>query len=362
MIREAGAKPVVLFVTYTMRVPPVGGAFFRALRLALEFARRGWAPVICNNGPMLSDPKIDRAGDQVPIVALDREAPGLDAALARDTFLSFDPAVIVFGEGPFEVMRVFYDGARRTGRPLVVLDQYYNDQLVPDTAGVDLLLLYGLRAFWQDRPRLGPGVELVPPFIEAVTPPAELPVPEALRDRPWLTVVAYQDEILARGIELAARPEARGANVLTLSRAPDEARRLLDRAGIAPERSLALPPQDDATLFGLLGASRVAVISNGFLQIMDTLALACPVICLPRGVGITAYNVDDIFRRYVSIDEGPWRQRRRLADWLRRSPFPPALRAALATERGGARRSADRIESLVVRPVEVRAERQVAWR
>ena len=68
-------RPVVLFVTYTMIVPIVGGAFFRALRLAVEMHRRGWSPVICNNGPMLDDPKIEQARGAVRLVALDREAP-----------------------------------------------------------------------------------------------------------------------------------------------------------------------------------------------------------------------------------------------------------------------------------------------
>jgi hypothetical protein len=361
MSREPRSKPVVLLVTYTMLVPVVGGAFFRALRLAGELARRGWAPVLANSGPGLRDPKIDEARRHVTFVDLDREAPGLTDEVAGEIFRSYDPDVIVFGESPFQVMRVFYDGALLAGTPLVVLDQYYNDWLLPETEGVDLLLLYGLRTFWP-RARLRPPAELVPPFIEAVTPAAELPVPAHLASRPWITLVAYQDEILARGVELAASPEAAEAAILTVSREPVRARRLLDEAGIGSERSAALGLPDDATLFGLLGASRVAILSNGFLQVMDSLAMACPVVCLPRGAGITAYNIDDRFRPYVSIDEGLPQQRERLATWLRRTPISPALQADLATERGGVSCSADRIEALASAHVRLAPERRLAWR
>jgi len=243
-------------------------------------------------------------------------------------------------------MQVFYAGAKVVQRPLVVLDQFYNNSLIPDTRDIDLVLLYGLRTFWERDFRLGLPFVLVPPFVETVTPTADLPIPAHLRSAPWVTVIAYQQEILERGVALAAQARRSEVVIITVSHAPDEARGVLDKAGISSNRSVTLPLQSDATVFGLMGASRVAIISNGFLQIMEALAMACPVICLPRGVGITSFNIDERFGRYVSIDESEHRQRDRLIHWLAETPFSSAMRAALATERGGLRRCADLIEEV----------------
>ena len=71
------SENVILFITYTMNNPIVGGAFMRAFRLATEMSRRGWRPIICNSGPMLADPKIAAAEESIEFIRLVRERPEL---------------------------------------------------------------------------------------------------------------------------------------------------------------------------------------------------------------------------------------------------------------------------------------------
>src|SRR5262249_53371164 len=151
-----------------------------------ELHRRGWSPVICNVGPMLDDPKIDAARRYLRFVELSHNTDPTDHQMICRFFASFDPLVVVMGEGAFPAMQGFYDGARAVGRPFVVLDQFYNHQLLPWKDGVALAPFYGLKSFWKDDLRLAPPYVLIPPFIERVTPQAELPVPAQLRDRPWV--------------------------------------------------------------------------------------------------------------------------------------------------------------------------------
>ncbi len=344
-------RPVALFVTYTMLDPIVGGAFFRALRLARELHRRGWSPVICNSGPMLDDPKVRQAEGIVQFVSLARDAPGFNSRAARRQFESLHPAVVIMGEGPFETMRVFYNGARRVGRPFVVLDQYYNDWLLPETDGVDLVLLYGLKSFWRDDLRLDEPYVLVPPFIETVTPKAELPVPEHLHGHPWVTLIAYESAVLKKGVDLIAGLGEIDAALIIVSHDPGEAMDLLHPCGIAARKTVVLPLQSDANVFGLFAASRVTVVSCGFLQIMEALAMASPVIALQRGsgVGMGSLNIDDRFLPFVSFGEAPARQRERMRRWLASHPFPPDLVERLQHERGGASRCAEYIEALMRR-------------
>jgi hypothetical protein len=100
-------------------------------------------------------------------------------------------------------------------------------------------------------------------------------------------------------------------------------------------------------MFGLLGASSVAVISNGFLQIMESLAMACPVLCIDRGVGLWAWLVDDRFKGVVSIGQSLSEQSQRLRKWVAHPPIDAELRDALQTERNGCRLSAELIEQVV---------------
>ncbi len=343
-------KRVALFVTYTMSVPVVGGAFFRALRLAGELYRRGWAPIICNDGPMLDDPKIHQAQGQIQFVQLQRERHGLHPRVAYQFFQSFDPAVIIFGESPFETMKAYYRAAQLVTRPLVLLDQFYGPWLMPEKSmAADLVLLYGLRTFWQTDAHLPHDYRLIPPFIQMVTPKHKLPIPAHLHDRPWVTLIAYDPAVLRKGIALLAVLQHGAEAIITVSPQPAQAETWLEQNGIASERRVSLPLQHDAHVFGLMSSSRVALISNGYLQIMEALALACPVICIDReGAGIAAWTVDERFKPYVSIGEAEPQQQRRLQQWLAESPLTAALRAALQVERNGIRVSADAIEKVAL--------------
>jgi len=125
------SENVILFITYTMNNPIVGGAFMRAFRLATEMSRRGWRPIICNSGPMLADPKIAAAEESIKFIRLVRERPELTVDVAAAEFAAMNPDIIVMGEGPISPMRLYYDAARRLPQPFIVLDQFYNDRLLP---------------------------------------------------------------------------------------------------------------------------------------------------------------------------------------------------------------------------------------
>ena len=348
-------NPVILFVTYTMNQPaPVGGAFFRALRLAVEFHNRGWIPIICNRGPSLNDPKIDQARAKIQFIDLDVKIPGCDSKAAYVFFKSLKPDIVVFGEGPLESMQIYYDGARMINRPFVLLDQYYSRWLVKRRRHVDLLLLNGLKSFWKDEGELYPREVIIPPHIEAVTPKTSIPVPPHLHAKPWVTLIAYDSLVLQKGIQLLAHLENIDEEVvcITVSHEPGEAEQLMFSAGMNSQRLVHLPLQNDANVYGLMEVSQVLLISNGFLQIMEALALATPVICISRGIGITAFNIDERFKPFVSIDEDENCQVQRLKQWLTHSNslFPPALREELKLERNGVKICTDLIEEVKRQP------------
>ena len=344
----AAMRKVVLFVTYTMANPIVGGAFVRAVRLAGEMAKRGWHPVIANWGPLLNDPKVEEVKDKVEFVSLDRDLPGLTRQRLQRQFGGFHSDIVVMGEGPFPRMELFYEAARRQDCPFVVLDQFYNHELMPWKKGVDLALLYGLASFWDGELRLEPPYEVVPPFIEAVRPKSELPVPSHLHERPWITLVAYDDYVCEKGLDLLARLDNEDAAIIAISRDPDSCSRLARSRDLEPARLVTLPLQSDANAFGFFGASAVTLVSNGFLQIMEALAMASPVIALERGagVGMTGFNIDKRFVPYVSLEHSLEEQAAHLNDWLRKSPISAELRARLSAERHGLHYCANRIEAV----------------
>jgi glycosyltransferase involved in cell wall biosynthesis len=341
-------RKVVLFVTYTMAKPIVGGAFIRAVRVAGEMAKRGWHPVIANWGPLLDDPKVEEAKGPVEFVLLDRDRPGLTQRGMQRQFAGYHPAIVVMGEGPFPAMELFYKAARNLDCPFIVLDQFYNHELMPWRKGVDLALLYGLASVWGDELRLEPPYEIVSPFIETVTPQCELPVPERLHGRQWITLVAYDDYVCQRGFELLARLDDKDAAIVAISRDPETCSRTACFHDIDSARLITLPLQSDANVFGFFAASAVTLVSNGFLQIMEALAMASPVIALERGegVGMTGFNIDQRFVPYVSFEHNLEEQAVRLNRWLKKSPISAELRARLTAERHGLHYCVNRIEAV----------------
>jgi hypothetical protein len=347
--RNERERPVVLFITYTLWTPLVAGAFIRALRLAMKFYERGWKPIICNTGPMIEDPKVDQALGAVEFFALNHAAHAPNKGVAREVFKSMNPQVIIMGEGPFSATMPFYEGAKLVGCPFVVLDQFYNNWMKPEHKGVDLLLLYGLESFWRGDIQLESPYRVIPPFIEAVTPKDELPVPARLHDEKWLTLIAYSDDVLWRGIEVLSSLGDAPAVFIIVSPSPAGAVEMLKEAGVPAHKYFALPLQSDANIYGLTQASCAMLVSNGFLQIMDSLALGKPVIAIYRGpyAGMCLMNIDDRFVPFVSFDENEEQQRKRLLRWLEANPIPPHLLLALQAERGGTTRCVDMIEELV---------------
>ena len=110
-------------------------------------------------------------------------------------------------------------------------------------------------------------------------------------------------------------------------------------------------------------ASAVALVSNGFMQIMECLALGCPVIALERGtgVGMSELNIDKRFLPYVSLGEPIDQQLKRVWAWLDSDPFSPEMRRRLCLERHGISYCATRIESIYHRNLWERS-RPPRWR
>jgi hypothetical protein len=341
----------VLFVTYTMANPYAVGVFFRALRLSCELHKRGWIPFICNRGPLPEDPKMDLAKDACRIFSIEADSPAEDFEKAVAMFRGIAPDVVVFGETPLPFLLPLYDAVRTLRAPLLVLDQYYSERLSADRTGVDLFLLYGLHALWKDPPRGRRGLyKVVPPFIEEVTPKERLAAPAQYRNLRWLTIAGFDRRVLEGGIALAAALNDPSALVITVSHRPEAAARLMEKAGIPASRRLALPLLSDADLFGYMAASRALVLANGFMQIMEGLALGCPVICIDRGIGMDGWGLHDTFAPFVSIEEPPAEQLRRLRGWMERCPFSPEQLDALRGERGGLRQCAGEIENAAAHP------------
>ena len=110
-----------------------------------------------------------------------------------------------------------------------------------------------------------------------------------------------------------------------------------------------MPLLKDADLFGWIATSRAAVVSNGFMQMMEVLALGCPAICVDRGIGMWSWSLAKELSPYLSLGEKPEQQQERLAGWLRKSPLSDEQQAALKLERHGARVCADLFEAAAQR-------------
>jgi len=342
--RSASPRPRALFITYTLSSPYAVGVFFRALRLAAELHARGWDITIWNRGPAIYDPKLESLQAKVALIHHGWGDGELTPESAAARFRAVRPDVVILGEMPFAGMEAVGSAAAMLGRPLVVLEQFYRDDFGSGRLQPDLVLLYGLRCFW-NRHETRSWV-LVPPFISEVAPKRRLAVPAALHTAPWIAVLGFEPMVLRRGIELAASLPSREFALVTVSEDPTAARTEACAAGIPPDRTVALPLQPDAELFGLISASAVSILANGFMQIMESLALGCPALCIHRGIGMDKPLLDSRFEPYVSLQEPEERQRERLMSWLAASPFPPDLARGLAGERDGAAVCADRIQHL----------------
>jgi hypothetical protein len=341
-------RRTVLIVTYTLEHPATVGVFFRALRLGFELTARGHRVVVLNAGPVPRDPKVDAARGRIEIGEIPWGGPRFPIELARDRMAAVGADLIVFGEGPFDTMQTAFRAARGQWPPLMMLDQYYQDWLVTKRSDVDLVLLYGLTSFVKPGEfRFGPRFRLIPPFIRDVTPVAELPMPDEMRGEPWVTVLGFEPVVLEKGLELiAALPEPRPA-VVALSHDPESTRWLAGARGVDPRRVVTPGLRHDADLFGFMAGGRAVILANGYMQILEALALARPAVCIMRGVGLEAWTVADCYKVYVSIDEPFETQRDRLAGWVAAPPFPGDLAQRLAAERDGARHVADAAEALM---------------
>jgi len=270
-----------LLVTYTMADPAAVGVFFRALRLSRELHRRGWTCVVFNYGPIPDDPKVDESRGTCEIIRFDSDNSQRDLDLILGIYRRIAPGVVLFGEYPLHFMEPLLLGARLlVTPPVLVLDQYYGPDSGAELWGVDVYLVYGVGSLWTDSRPPRRSLAVIPPFIDLVTPKGELPVPAALAALPWMTIVGFDPRVMCAGIELLARLCDVGVAGVVLSHDPAEAARLMREAGVPNDRAVALPLQHDGILFGLIAASRVVVLANGFMQLAEAVALGCPALSI----------------------------------------------------------------------------------
>jgi hypothetical protein len=340
-----------LLVTYTMADPAAVGVFFRALRLARELHRRGWTCVVFNYGPIPDDPKVSESRRTCEIIRFDSDDSQRDLDRILAIYRRIAPRVVLFGEYPLHFMEPLLLGARLlVTPPVLVLDQYYGPDAGAELWGVDTFLVYGVGSLWTDARPPRPSLAIIPPFIDVVTPKVELPVPAALAALPWMTIVGFDPRVVSAGIELIARLRDVDVAAVVLSHDPAEAARLMREAGVPNDRAVALPLQHDAILFGLIAASRVVVLANGFMQLAEAVALGCPAICVHRGIGMEGYTLHEVFRPYVCFEDSPDERVARARAWLRESPFSEECLIRLRRERGGAGATADCVERAAARP------------
>jgi len=348
-------SPRALFITYTFGNPVVAGVFFRAIRLATELSLRGWKSAILNFGPVFGDPKVESLGSGIEI------RNDVETSCARKALRQFreaKPDMVVFGEAPFAgEMKLLWDAAEMLGKPFILLEQYY-DLGTPGRFDVDLMLLYGLKCFWPSQSNARRRWKIVSPFIDEVTPEAELPIPPPPGEARRVLILGAERIVLREGIRLAAALSDESPQVVTLSRDPSAAAAEMAAEGIPSTHARALPLQRDAVMFGLLHSSAAAIMANGFMQMTEALALACPCVLVDRGIGMWPNQVDEVFQPYVAFGCEREEQETKLRRWLLRSPFDTALRERLRAERNGARECADLVERVLASPHSWR----IAWR
>jgi hypothetical protein len=333
-----------LIITYTLETPAAVGVFFRALRLALHLRNRGWRSLIFNFGPIVTDPKLSALP---PEIEIRNDIETEDVAKALRQFRATRPDAVIFGEAPFYGgMHRLWRAAALLGKPFFLLEQYY-DTGTPGNYDVDLMLLYGLKCFWPQHENRKRRWVMVSPFIGSITPPERLPVPPAERR---VVILGFEPVVLEKGLTVLAALDDLRPQVVALSHDPEAAAGKMAAAGIPLSRAIALPLQDDATLYGLIHTSAASIVANGFMQVMESLALCCPPMCMQRGIGMWTTQLDRVFHRYALFCEDLNAQRETLRSWLIESPFDADLRARLAAERNGAAECADHIERVLAHP------------
>jgi hypothetical protein len=336
-----------LVITYTFGNPIVAGVFFRAIRLATELRRRGWSSVILNFGPVLSDPKVQSLGPGIE-VRNDVDTSSVWKALRQ--FRDVKPDIVIFGEAPFDgEMHLLWDAAAMLGKPFILLEQYY-DLGTPGKFDVDLMLLYGLKCFWERHANSRRRWVIVSPFIGEVTPAEELPVPPPPGAAPRVLVLGGEAIVLDEGIKLVAGLADVCPQVVALNGDPSSVARKMTAAGIPLTHIVTLPLQSDAKLFGLLHSSAAAIMANGFMQMTEALALGCPAVLVDRGIGMWPGQVDEVFQPYVSFSSEREEQRKALRGWLEQSPFNSGLLERLRRERNGTLECAGLVETVLDNP------------
>jgi len=345
-----GLRGTVAFVTYTMSNPHVVGVFFRALRLAIRLHRRGWSIVVCNVGPVPEDPKVDRFHEFGEILRFGGRDGATNMRAMIEILQRIRPDLVVFGEAPFPGMEPFFDGARTVGAPLVVLDQLYGGEIKAESWGIDRLILYGLATLIEDAGEGRNDVDVMPPFIHDVTPVEDLPVPRELRSHPWVTILGFDRMVLEGGLRVLSALRRNAPVAIALSHDPERAELEMKKAGISPDRRVSLPLFEDADMFGLIAASHGSIVANGFMQVMESLALGTPSVSIDRGRGMPGWAYDERFHPFIATEGGIEELAKKLDDWLEQSPFSEQQLERLALERGGVDACVERLEAIARSP------------
>ncbi len=326
------SRPPVVFVTY-YRVVPTGqmGIFKRAMRLTSRLLDR-YEIHLVNFGPLpQGEPLFSAVAPHITVQPVPEG--GLGEGLHR-LFSRLSPRAVILCESPIRgSMRMAHRVASRLGLRQVGLDNYYGPlfsiSLLRGWPRIDRWLLLGLTQDGSAAVRDGP-IEVVPPLVHF--PPAAGAAP---RDR--LSILGYDRQTLATGLDLLARlPPGQRVDLFV---APGSADLLRQRSEDGGGRHLAgrpglrvLSQPSDAELYGSLARSRLVFSKAGFQQIVEAVLLGAPVVCQLCGGGVERTLLSDYLQPYVRFVAGAGDLPRVLLDvacWLAK---PPANRwARLAT-------------------------------
>ena len=295
--------------------------------------RRGWTFTVFNNGPLPEeDPKLQRRASRaaVRIDLADMDDDDAKTRAIRAILQKDEPDLMVFGEVPTDA--AVLDGADGPRRSCCSINSTTRPASPTGTAGASTAS--SSMAYAPSGRSRSTCASLRDRSAHRCSPWSRTPLPATLRELPRVVVLGLDERVLDRGIEIGRLRRA------DRHRHPQPRPRRVEgmnAAGIPPERRLSLPLLKDADLYGWIAASRVAIVANGFMQMMEMLALGCPAICVDRAASACGRGRSPMA---VALRVAVRGAGERLLGWLRASPFGTGAGRWRSAVSGRARRSA----------------------
>jgi hypothetical protein len=336
------------------------GVYKRALRVALELARRGHDVVfVCPGRENFSDDTTAEAERRLRFVDFDHRHPTPEGAAAnRREFTArlraLSPDVVVIGEAPLEGFLLEATlSAIEAGAPVAVLDNAYGPPLVRFfweqwQTMFDGMVLTGPRSFWRgDAP---PQVAQIPPFIQPDAAAAgDLVRRElGLSGETLITVLAYDLNVQALALSILRGLDLPAAEAVFLTHEVETCRRQV--ATLPAEvraRVRVLPPQPDRLHFGLLQLASLAIGKCAFMQVTECLSLRTPIVGYEFAGQFSLRMLPPVCRRFSHSTRATAASAATLEAARRLLAVPPEeMRAVHDGSLGAAGRAADFLESL----------------